>query len=82
MNQCQDRIKYCRYFYSDIWKKIKEENGIKGNLYSDTQYETFEYGPIYQNTFSNFIADKFSADLDRKNTGSILTFDKAQFIDS
>ena len=35
-----------------------------------------------KNTFSKFIADKFSADLDRKNTGSILTFDKAQFIDS
>jgi hypothetical protein len=69
-------------FYSDIWKKITEENSIKGNLYSDTQYETLEYGPIYQNTFSRFIADKFSAELDRKNTGSILTFDKAQFIDS
>lgn len=68
--------------YSEIWKKITDEKSIKGNLSTDTRYDTLEYGPIYQNTFSKFITDKFSADLNRKNTGSILTFDVCKFIDS
>ena len=66
-------------FYSDIWDKITTENAIKGNKVSDTHYETLEYGPIYQNTLSKFIGDKFGANLKHKEQGSILTFDKEKF---
>jgi hypothetical protein len=65
--------------YSSIWTKITEGDTIKGNLLTLTQYETLEYGPIYQNTLSKFIGDKFSASIKHKEEGSVLSFDKQKF---
>lgn len=67
--------------YSEIWNKITSGDGrpIKGNLFSENQYETHEYDPLYQNTLSVFIGDKFSADLKHKEGGSVLTFDTEKF---
>lgn len=65
--------------FSTIWNKITTEHVIKGNLYSDNQYETIEYGPLYQNTLSKFIGDKFSVQPKHGESGSILTFDKVEF---
>ena len=66
--------------YSLIWTKITEgDNKIKGDKMSATQYETLEYGSIYQNTLSKFIGDKFSASMKHKEVGSILSFDKQKF---
>jgi hypothetical protein len=64
--------------YSKIWEKITT-GGIKGNKYSDTQYETQEYGPLYHNTLSKLIGDKFSGNLRHKEEGSILTLDRPKF---
>ena len=64
--------------YSKIWEKITTD-GIKGNKYNDTQYETQEYGPLYHNTLSKLIGDKFSANLRHKEEGSILTIDRVKF---
>ena len=49
--------------YSSIWNKITTENSIKGNLVSNTQYDTLEYESLHQNKLSKFIADKFTANL-------------------
>jgi hypothetical protein len=65
--------------YSKIWDKITSEKAIKGNLYSATEYETLEYGSLYQNSLSKVIGDKFSANLEHKEEGSVLTFDKEKF---
>jgi hypothetical protein len=66
--------------YSAIWDEItNSDDGIKGSLYTANQYNTMEYGPLYQNTLSKFICDKFSANLKHKKEGSILTFDKQKF---
>ena len=43
------------------------------------QYETIEYGPLYNNTLSKFIGDKFSGDLKHCEDGSIITFEKEKF---
>jgi len=65
--------------YSSIWNKITTEKSIKGNLVSNTQYDTLEYESLHQNTLSKFIADKFTANLRHGEEGSILTFDKEKF---
>ena len=66
--------------YSLIWTKITEgDKKIKGDQMSATHYESLEYGPIYQNTLSKFIGDKFSASMKHKEGGSILSFDKQKF---
>ena len=82
-NFTADNPKLVNVLYSDIWEKITtgtaEERPIKGNLLNDYQYETRDHSIIYQNTFSKFIADKFSAELKPGNKGSILTFDIIDF---
>ena len=65
--------------FSTIWTKITTEHAIKGNLYSDNQYVTRDYGDIYQNTLSRFIGDKFSAKLKHGEEGSELVFVKSEF---
>lgn len=65
--------------YSFIWNKITSEKRIQGTLSSQTQYDTLEYGPLYQNTLSKFISDKFSCDLRHEEDGSVLIFDKDKF---
>ena len=65
--------------YSSIWNKITTENSIKGNLVSNTQYDTLEYESLHQNKLSKFIADEFTANLRHGEGGNILTFDKEKF---
>jgi hypothetical protein len=66
--------------FSDIWTYIIN-NGIAGKYdeRKPKQYETFDYGILYQNTLSKLIADKFGAKLDRKSHGSILIFNRERF---
>ena len=40
---------------------------------------TQEYGPLYHNTLSKLIGDKFSGNLRHKEEGSILTLDRPKF---
>ena len=82
-NFIADKPKLVNVLYSDIWEKITtgkaEDRPIKGNLLNDYQYETRDHSVIYQNTFSKFIADKFSTELKPGNKGSILTFEITDF---
>lgn len=61
--------------YSLIWNHIIN-GGIKGTLnqYKPIEYETEEYGPLYQNSLSKQISDNFSGDLGHTEGGSIITF--------
>jgi hypothetical protein len=65
--------------FSTIWERITIDHAIKGNLFSDNQYETKEYGPLYNNTLSKFISDNLNAELKHGEDGSVLTFDKVKF---
>ena len=82
-NFTADNPKLVNVLYSDIWERVTtgtaEERPIKGNLVNDYQYETRDHNVIYQNTFSKFIADKFSAEIRPSNKGSMLTFDIFDF---
>lgn len=63
-----------------IWNEITS-GGIKGRLnpYNNIEYQTNEYGPLYMNTLSKFIADNFGADIIHKRDGSILLFNREKF---
>ena len=66
--------------YSKIWAHIT--GGAIAGKFNDnkpTQYETPDYGILFQNTLSKLIADKFGADLDRQPSGSILIFNTEKF---
>ncbi len=66
--------------YSKIWAHIT--GGAIAGKFNDNkpnQYETHDYGILFQNTLSKLIADKFGADLDRKPSGSILIFNTEIF---
>jgi hypothetical protein len=65
-------------YYSEIWNEIIL-GGIEGNQVKLNQYETSDYGMLYQNSLSTFIENKFGAKIDRKPRGSILIFDLDEF---
>ena len=65
--------------FSTIWTKITTGHAIRGTLISDNHYETKEHGPLYNNTLSKFISDKFGGDLKHGEDGSIITFEKKKF---
>ena len=64
--------------YSLIWNTIVSGK-IKGTLVSSQQYETDEYSSLYLSTLSKQISDNFSADLDHREGGSIVTFYPPKF---
>ena len=64
--------------YSLIWNTIVG-GAIKGTLVSSQQYETDEYQNLYLSTLSKQISDNFSADLDHREGGSIVTFYPPKF---
>lgn len=66
--------------FSEIWNYII--NGGIGGHYNENkpnEYETVNYGKLYNNTLSNLIADIFGATLDKKSSGSIIIFDIEKF---
>ena len=71
--------KILEVYYSEIWNAITEGEWIEGNQVKLNQYETLDYGILYQNSLSKFISDKFGAKIDRKPRGSILIFDQDKF---
>jgi hypothetical protein len=67
---------------SQIWEMITEGDVI-GGKYDPTrpnEYQTSDYGTIYQNTITNIICDKFGADRKRKNNGTLLVFDNEKLL--
>jgi hypothetical protein len=72
--------KFVAVQYSKIWQHITQ-GAIAGKFNDNkpSQYETHDYGILFQNTLSRLIADKFGADLDRKPNGSILIFNTEKF---
>jgi hypothetical protein len=72
--------KFVAVQYSKIWRHIID--GAIAGKFNDNkpnQYETLDYGILFQNMLSKLIADKFGADLDRKPNGSILIFNTEKF---
>jgi hypothetical protein len=66
--------------FSDIWNEIIDEyDGIEGIEVNSNQYETLDYGPLYKNSLSKSISDKFGATIHRKSKGSIIIFDLEKF---
>jgi hypothetical protein len=67
---------------SQIWEMITEGDVI-GGKYDPTrpnEYQTSDYGTIYQNTITNIICDKFGADRKRKSNGTLLVFDNEKLL--
>jgi hypothetical protein len=59
---------------SRLWESIKDHiEGISPER-KPNEYYTSDYGPIYRNTITNIICDKFGAKRKHKETGNVLIF--------
>jgi hypothetical protein len=75
-------LKNNRILASDIWGIIKEGNRIRGH-YDDgrpNEFQTEDFGTIYQNTLTTLICDKFGAVKKHTEKGSVLIFDQEKFL--
>jgi hypothetical protein len=59
----------------NLWESITQSIDGVYNPNTPHIYETLDYGPIYRNTFTNVICDKFGAIRDRRGKTRTLTFD-------
>jgi hypothetical protein len=60
---------------SNLWQSITQSIDGVSNPNTPHIYETLDYGPIYRNTFTNVICDKFGAIRDRRGKTRTLIFD-------
>jgi hypothetical protein len=61
----------------DVWNVIVQGDVISG-YYDErrpNEFQSADYGPIYRNTITNIICDKFGAQKKHKEIGSVLVFD-------
>ena len=71
-----------RVLASTIWGIIKEGNRIHGH-YDErrpNEFQTEDFGTIYQNTITVLICDKFGAVKKHTDKGSLLIFDQEKFL--
>jgi hypothetical protein len=72
--------KYVSIQYSEIWFMIT--NGEIAGTYNPSkpnEYETTNYGTIYNNTLSKIIEDQFGATLEKNTKGSVVKIDVEKF---
>jgi hypothetical protein len=67
--------------FSKIWDRIISGTEIEGfcDEKRQNEYDTKEYGKLYNSTLSTLISDNFSADTKHTNKGSELTFNLEKF---
>lgn len=57
-----------------LWDSIKQEIEGTGNTEDSNVYFTSDYGPIYRNTITNILCDKFGAIRKHRGKGNVLIF--------
>jgi hypothetical protein len=75
-------VKNNRILAGTIWGIIKSGDRIHG-YYDErrpNEFQTEDYGTLYQNTITVLICDKFGAVKEHKDKGSLLIFDQEKFL--
>lgn len=59
---------------SQVWESIKDQVEGTSPERKPNEYHTSDYGPIYRNTITNIMCDKFGAKRKHKETGNVIIF--------